>query len=188
MPTEMDPLHRPDLTPQEYIDYMDPFNSECRAYGRLKQERREDLAIRAHGYLLLTQEQERDVTKALGHEYVNWEKHPEPLDCSGVFSRWETHRHQPLRAIVKTYVESPESWTVSQLGQMYSDLEDLHKLGILVRDIHPRNYLRGKLVDFSMAWTIVPSLPRPVDVGGYPRAEAAGALQIRADGGHVGLH
>lgn len=37
---------------------------------------------------------------------------------------------------------------------MYTDLESLHALGILVRDIHPGNYLGGKLVDFSQAWTM----------------------------------
>ncbi len=36
---------------------------------------------------------------------------------------------------------------------MWKDLKDLHKLGILVRDIKVFNYLDGKLVDFSRAWT-----------------------------------
>ncbi|ROW11430.1 hypothetical protein VMCG_00960 [Cytospora schulzeri] len=52
----------------------------------LKQAKREDLAVRAHGY----------------------PKHPKPLDCDGVFSRWEAHRHQRLRAIVKTMLDT---WT-----------------------------------------------------------------------------
>lgn len=42
---------------------------------------------------------------------------------------------------------------------MWKDLDTLHSLGILVRDIHYANYLRGKLVDFSRAWTMYhPSL------------------------------
>jgi hypothetical protein len=36
---------------------------------------------------------------------------------------------------------------------MWKGLEDLHKLGILVRDIGVGNYMGGKLIDFSMAWT-----------------------------------
>lgn len=103
--------------------------------------------------MLLTKEQEKIITKVFG-EYVDWENHPEPLSCSGLFWRWEAHRHLPLRAIVKDYVESSEPWVASQVPQMYADLEQLHKLGILVRDIHPGNYLNGKLVDFSMAWTM----------------------------------
>lgn len=37
---------------------------------------------------------------------------------------------------------------------MWQDLQDLHALGILVRDIHSRNYIEGKLVDFGRAWTM----------------------------------
>lgn len=86
--------------------------------------------------------------------YVDWENHPEPLYCSGLFTRMEAHRHEPLRAIVKDYVESPEPWSASQVPQMYADLEELHMLGILVRDIHQGNYLEGRLIEFSMAWTM----------------------------------
>jgi hypothetical protein len=32
-------------------------------------------------------------------------------------------------------------------------LEALHEVGILVRDIHAFNYLGGRLIDFSRAWT-----------------------------------
>ncbi|KAI7780717.1 hypothetical protein LA080_015614 [Diaporthe eres] len=37
---------------------------------------------------------------------------------------------------------------------MYADLERLHELSILARDIHPGNYTGGKIVDFSMAGTM----------------------------------
>lgn len=47
-----------------------------------------------------------------------------------------------------------EPWTASQIPQMYTDLEELHTLGILVRDIHLGNYIGGKLIDFSRAWTM----------------------------------
>lgn len=166
------PLHRPALTPQQYIDYLDPFNCECRAYGRLKQENSEELAVRAHGYLLLTREQEREVTERLHQDYVDWENHPDLLDCAGVLPRWEAHRHERLRAIVKEYVKpEPDSgciqpWTASQIPQMHADLERLHELGIVVRDLHAGNYLRGKLVDFSMAWTMYhPGLDRATPTG-----------------------
>lgn len=149
-------MNRPGLTPQQYVDYLDPFNCECRVYGRLKQERSEDVAVRAHGYIWLTREQERNVTEVLGADYVDWENHPDHLEYAGVFPRWEEHRHEHLRAIVKDYVplEDNMPWAPSQIPQMYADLEKLHKLGILVRDIHQGNYLNGKLVDFSRAWTM----------------------------------
>lgn len=108
MPPKYDPKHRSPLTPQEYINYLDPFHCECRIYGRLKHGGRENLAVRAYGYVVLTQAQERQVTMALGEEYVDWEKHPEPLDCSGVFTRFEKHRHDRVRAIVKEFVPTLE--------------------------------------------------------------------------------
>jgi hypothetical protein len=36
---------------------------------------------------------------------------------------------------------------------MWEDLEEFHKLGILVRDIHILNYMSGKSIDFSRSWT-----------------------------------
>ncbi|KAK7728804.1 hypothetical protein SLS63_006412 [Diaporthe eres] len=132
----------------DWIDYLDPFNCECRVYGRLKEEHREELAVRAHGYVLLTKGQEEHITAVLD-EYVDWEDHR-----SGLFKRMEDHRHEPLRAIVKDYVESTVPWAASQVPQMYPDLEELHKLGILVSVFDQGNYLGGKLVDFSMAWTV----------------------------------
>lgn len=37
---------------------------------------------------------------------------------------------------------------------MYGNMETLHSLGILIRDIHPGNYLGGNIIDFSRSWTI----------------------------------
>ncbi len=54
-------LTRELATPRLYLDYLDPFNCECRAYGRLRDEKCEDLAVRAHGYLLLTTAQEMEI-------------------------------------------------------------------------------------------------------------------------------
>ncbi|KAL2139930.1 hypothetical protein VTI28DRAFT_4475 [Corynascus sepedonium] len=136
-------------SPQLYLDFFDPFNCECRAYGRLADEGRQDLAIQAHGYLLLTPEQESEVAKR----------------CSGMgsddesdgndFWRWmDEHYKLPVHAIVKTLADDHLPFTPEQLGDVWRDLEDLHKLGILVRDIKIGNYLGGKLVDFSRSWTM----------------------------------
>lgn len=134
------------------MDYYDPFNCECRAYGRLKEAGREDLAVRAHGYLMLSPEQEAEVTTKMGRRYLsdfpdNWGAHSE-------------HRSQPVRAIVKDLVTDEEEegrpmlTTEDQARQAWADLKALHALGICARDIHQGNYLGGKLVDFSRAWTM----------------------------------
>jgi serine/threonine protein kinase len=146
---------------QREIDYFDPFNCEYRVYGRLKQENREDLAVRAHGYLLLTQEQEVAFTarrtRMWGKDYVPDYADDEKLNGSKYWNRQEEHRHLPVRAIVKDLCEGPgftNFFRSPQLLDMWNDLEDLHRLGILVRDVTPDNYIAGKLVDFSQSWTV----------------------------------
>lgn len=63
---------------------------------------------------------------------------------------------------IATYLSTPSSRISSAIRSHLrkrrcqasgKDLEDLHRLGILVRDINIPNYLGGKLVDFSRAWT-----------------------------------
>ncbi len=55
-------LTKPLANLQLYVDYFDPFNCECRAYyDQLKEEKREHLAVKAYGYLLLTPQQETDL-------------------------------------------------------------------------------------------------------------------------------
>ncbi len=139
--------------PQLYTDYFDPFSCECRAYGRLKQEGREDLAVRAHGYLLLTPQQEAEIDRRASNAKYPSVDYRTTLDGQNMWSRCEEHRDLPVRAIVKTLVSPEDPFTTDHVSQMWQDLEDLHRLGILVRDITVFNYIGGKLVDFSRALT-----------------------------------
>lgn len=60
--------------------------------------------------------------------------------------------------------EETTDFVSAQVPQMYDDVETLHSLGILIRDIHPGNYLDGKLIDFSRSWTMRhPCLERAAD-------------------------
>ncbi|KAG7291192.1 hypothetical protein NEMBOFW57_001204 [Staphylotrichum longicolle] len=139
-----------------YLDYFDPFNCECRAYGRLQQESREDLAVRAHGYLMLTREQELEVAQRSGP--IN--PGDEDDDDDDAFCRINEPlvSNRPVHAIVKDLVTDQDPFGPGQVDDMWDDLEGLHRLGILVRDIKVGNYLGGKLIDFSRAWTV----PHPV--------------------------
>lgn len=65
---------------------------------------------------------------------------------------------RPVHAIVKDLVTEQDPFGPDQVSDMWEDLQDLHRLGILVRDIKIGNYLGGKLVDFSRAWTV----PHPI--------------------------
>ncbi|KAH6842735.1 kinetochore Sim4 complex subunit FTA2-domain-containing protein [Chaetomium sp. MPI-CAGE-AT-0009] len=134
-------------SPQLYFDYFDAFGCECRAYGRLKEESREDLAVPAHGYLLLTPKQEATITKMMA------ELNPTDSDLDGgPWCRSEETRHLPIRAIVKELATDPDHFRPSHVTNMWSDLQDFHKLGILVRDITVFNYMGGKLIDLSRSW------------------------------------
>ncbi|KAK4148866.1 kinetochore Sim4 complex subunit FTA2-domain-containing protein [Chaetomidium leptoderma] len=143
-------LNRPLASPQLWIDYFDPFRCECRAYGRLKEECREDIAVRAHGYLFLTPEQELEVAKRStpiqpddAENDDPWGRAEEPLVAD-----------RPVHAIVKDLATDNNHFTRDQIDHLWRDLEDFHKLGILVRDVTVSNYIGGKLIDLSRAWTV----------------------------------
>ncbi|KAL2192230.1 kinetochore Sim4 complex subunit FTA2-domain-containing protein [Corynascus similis CBS 632.67] len=162
-------LARPLANRQLYVDYFDPFNCECRAYGRLKEEKREDLAVRALGYLLLTPQQEIDLARRVGARST-----PPPsantaaLDGDNFWKRHEQHRELPVRAIVKDLVASKDP-NPAQAPRMWADLQALHSLGIFVNDTHGGNYLNGKLVDFSRSWTMY-----------HPALDQIGARKLRS--------
>lgn len=141
-------------SPHFYSEYIDPFNCECRAYGRLKEENRDHLAIPAHGYLLLTPAQELEITALiLGCGRAPPADPRATLKGRDVWRRHEEHRGLPICAIVKEIAEGAGPFAPEDVPQMWADLEALHGAGILVRDIHAYNYIGGRLVDFSRAWT-----------------------------------
>ncbi|KAH6853285.1 kinetochore Sim4 complex subunit FTA2-domain-containing protein [Chaetomium sp. MPI-CAGE-AT-0009] len=147
-------LTRELASPQLYIDYFDPFNCECRAYGRLKEEKREDLAVRALGYLLLTTQQEIDLARrVMGRSTPPPSANAATLDGNSFWGRHEQHRGVPVRAIVKDLAANRDP-DPAQAAGMWVDLQALHSLGIFVNDTHGGNYLSGKLVDFSRSWTM----------------------------------
>ncbi|KAK4683384.1 hypothetical protein QC764_0028890 [Podospora pseudoanserina] len=142
--------------PQFYADYFDPFNCECRVYGRLKQEQREELAVRSHGYLLLSSEQAHQVANLMGRSRDDPDDDdPATLYGHNFWDRDEQHRGHPVKAIVKEFVsDGGEGFNKTQVAKLWDDLKEFRKLGILVRDITIHNYIGGKLIDFSRAWTV----------------------------------
>ncbi|KAH6846996.1 kinetochore Sim4 complex subunit FTA2-domain-containing protein [Chaetomium sp. MPI-CAGE-AT-0009] len=165
-------LFRELSSPSFYTDYFDPFSCECRAYGGLKEENREHLAVRSHGYLFLTPAQELEITRLIvesepsGDNIRNRSEEDSDRDNirdrseedrDNIWDRSEEDRDLPLRAIVKDVAESQDFFTVEQVPGMWEDPKGLHELGIMVRDIRVNNYLGGKLIDFSRSW----STPHP---------------------------
>ena len=139
---------------QLYVDYFDPFNCECRAYGRLGEEKREHLAVKAYGYLLLTPQQETDLSqKVTGESSLLPHANAGKLNGYNFWRRHEQHRGLSVRAIVKELVPR-EALNPNQAQGMWAGLQALHSLGIFVGDTHGGNYLGGKLADFSRSWTM----------------------------------
>jgi hypothetical protein len=123
----------------DVVNQNDPFHCECRAYGRLKEEGREDLAVRCDGYVFLSSEQE-DALAQRG--FTDW-------------GRRDAAKGRPIRGIVKEYIPNAGTgpFTYEMLPRMRRDIQDLNRLGIVVWDVRTDNYRAGQLVDFSQAHT-----------------------------------
>ncbi|KAF5634641.1 hypothetical protein F52700_5834 [Fusarium sp. NRRL 52700] len=171
---DYEPLVANDELSQSTIDslrlHATSFYNECRVFGRLKELDRGHLAIKAYGYLEFNLDDERVQQKFLPF----LEKGERPYFISQGKKDFTTadmirfrFQHNdlktPLMAIVKEWIPLPGSqvmpYVLTQkqmrsLPQLLRNLHGLHKSGIVVRDLKMQQYLDGKLVDFSFAWTI----------------------------------
>ncbi|KFH43037.1 hypothetical protein ACRE_062450 [Hapsidospora chrysogenum ATCC 11550] len=125
------------ITLEEVASVCDPFNCECRAYGRLKEVGREDLAIECHGYICLSPEQGAELAD---RGYDDW--------C-----RRDRHVRKPIMGIVKELLDPRRPhFTPKHYDRMRKDVTDRNALGIVVLDIRAENYIDGRLVDLSKAY------------------------------------
>ncbi|GAW13635.1 hypothetical protein ANO14919_030220 [Xylariales sp. No.14919] len=125
-----------DIVVREQID---PFFAECRAFGRLAEDGKDDeLAIRCYGYVFLSEEVERRIADEFGIR--DW-------------NRLTEHNKEPLRALVKDYIPYISFDRPKSHARMRENLKQLNKMGIYHMDIRKENYLGGRLFDFSTAIT-----------------------------------
>ncbi|KAK7428440.1 hypothetical protein QQZ08_005059 [Neonectria magnoliae] len=157
----LDPIYNmmntelPDSEWDALLPYATPFNSECRAFGRLKETNREDLAVRAYGYtrVFITEEMgmkmrpalRRVPTEPITHEY------------------WSLPSvDHPIMAIVKDWlgdVDTEPYWQRRKRESKYfrrihRNLLALHQSGIVVRDLEAQQFINGVLVDLGQSYTI----------------------------------
>lgn len=88
--------------PLDHLDYyFDSFYNECRAYGKLVEAKLNgEVAVRCHGYLMLSHEQEDELDRRFG--ITDWNRPIEQYDMS-------PSKRPLLRAIVKNLIlEDPE--------------------------------------------------------------------------------
>ncbi|KAI0548420.1 kinetochore Sim4 complex subunit FTA2-domain-containing protein [Xylaria curta] len=120
--------------------HLDPFYAECRAFGRLVEENKDDkLAVRCHGYVFLPYAIERRIERQFG--ISDWNRKAED-------------EGSPLRAIVKDHIKWKTLCHRKTFETMRKNLEELNELGIYNMDIRKANYLGGRLFDFSIAATV----------------------------------
>ncbi|KAI9768143.1 MAG: hypothetical protein M1839_004170 [Geoglossum umbratile] len=109
----------------------DPFQRECQAYSRIGENHQ--IAVRCYG----------SVTFPTGHKY---------------FSRFI--QSVPLRGLVKELIpDSDLPFTPQQVGKMVAGFKTLLKMGIVMFDNRPENYVGGRRRDLSDSYTAPSWIP-----------------------------
>ncbi|KAH9906648.1 kinetochore Sim4 complex subunit FTA2-domain-containing protein [Xylariomycetidae sp. FL2044] len=127
------------------------FNAECRAFGRLKEFGREDLAVKCHGYLLLTNAQEDWLTREGASEWCD---------------HYDREEGEQIRCLVKDLLEDEVDFTMAMIPRMIRTMHELHKYGIVHRDVKENNYIGGVLLEFDNSITF-PHMVFDFDIAGY---------------------
>ena len=141
-----------------FYNYSEPFNSECRAFGRLQEAGHEELAIKCFGYVLLDEEHERVVMSqfsSLGIRNPLWDLEntgESDEDLRSLFPG-KDGRPAPIRGIVKEFGPAMEDMRTRDVKRIHKDAISLHQLGIIKLDVADRQLIDGKLSDFSTAFT-----------------------------------
>jgi hypothetical protein len=145
-----------------FYNYMEPFSCECRAFSRLREAGREELAIRCFGYVLLDEEHERAMRTRFPDVDIEWAGYE---DNRGRFLG-RNDRLPPFRCIIKQFglaykeEEEGEEGDGKQrlqppvLRKMLRDIRALQQLGIIRLDVSVRQLVDGKISDFSHAVTV----------------------------------
>ncbi|MBE3047242.1 hypothetical protein IMZ48_32915 [Candidatus Bathyarchaeota archaeon] len=157
-------------------DHNDPFHCECRAYGRLKEVGREDLAVRAYGYisLPLTKDILKSMHRAMeGHrawedrDFMDgrvWTRDPRdilgdpngPDDGSwcvmGILKDWLGREDIGKRTLYEEGLDQLRQ--PPMFRRMLADLKALHRCGVIHCDVKLDQWVDGMLVDLSSAMTI----------------------------------
>ncbi|KAF9767152.1 hypothetical protein IL306_000328 [Fusarium sp. DS 682] len=151
--------------------YFTPFESECRAFGRLKEVGREDLAVKVHGYVAIRLTD--IIRQKLQAAWARMSDPPKKLEWI-----FEMGDGNPTMGIVKDLVEEVEYDDLDNIDlyrevvqvrhfpRMLEGVHDLHKHGIVVRDLYHKQYVNGTLIDLSFASTVPhPFGPDPDPLG-----------------------
>ncbi|EPE03319.1 hypothetical protein F503_02057 [Ophiostoma piceae UAMH 11346] len=138
--------------------YSEPFNAECRAFGRLQEAGYSELAIPCYGYILLDEENERRLQDKFNLEF-NGDNEISEDDLRGRFLGERSGKPPPVRCIVKalgsTHARNdPVNFSVPMMRRLFRETVQLQQLGIFCHDTRIENLINDKLADFSTAITV----------------------------------
>ncbi|KAM0432228.1 hypothetical protein ACHAPT_004766 [Fusarium lateritium] len=151
----------------EFESHFIPFDQECRAFGRLKEVDREHLAVKVYGYVSVKVDEafEAKMHYALSKSPTGPKKAAAvfltgSFEIKGIVKDWvEPATYEGYTALVPYAIDSLISYP--HFRRMLEGLHEIHRCGIVVRDMSISQYVNGVLVDFSMAWT----MPHPFGPG-----------------------
>ncbi|KAF5724217.1 pectate lyase c [Fusarium mundagurra] len=161
---------RPYETCKGLVYHFTPFENECRAFGRLKDVGREDLAVKVHGYVALNctdvivEKLQAARSKMIDpYAKLEWFLAIDNGVSLGIVKDWVDEVEYDDEDTYDLYQQVVQ---VSHFPRMLEKLHELHKHGIVVRDLSDRQYVNGTLVDLSMASTVPhPFGPDPDPLG-----------------------
>ncbi|KAI1733618.1 kinetochore Sim4 complex subunit FTA2-domain-containing protein [Xylaria scruposa] len=141
-----------------FYDYGDPFNCECRAFGRLREAGREELAVRCFGYMLLNEKHERAIAAQFPNVHFNGNIYAPSGDDMRTRFLGRDGRAPPVRGIVKQFghqfEEEAEQLWPALARKTLRDIKALQQLGIIRIDVAERQMIDDKFSDFSTAITV----------------------------------
>ncbi|TWU74228.1 hypothetical protein ED733_003647 [Metarhizium rileyi] len=138
-------------------NYVEPFNCECRSFGRLQEAGYAELAIECFGYVLLDDKHERIMMEKFADADIELEFDGN-VECPGCWpmrSLWpgKSGRPPPIRGIVKEFGSGIENFKTTHAARYLKDIKQFHQLGIIGLDVAERQLINGKVADFSTAIT-----------------------------------
>ncbi|MBE3041789.1 hypothetical protein IMZ48_04260, partial [Candidatus Bathyarchaeota archaeon] len=149
--TEVDQVERT----RALYNMSEPFNNECRAFGRLQESGYAELAVRCFGYLLLDDSHERAILEQFSDDDLTFDGSPEWYGDCDIRARFPSRdgRPPPVRGILKEFGQVNQPLTTRLVRRLLGDVIRLQQLGIVRIDVADRQIVSGRLSDFSTAVT-----------------------------------
>ncbi|KAH7150216.1 kinetochore Sim4 complex subunit FTA2-domain-containing protein [Dactylonectria estremocensis] len=143
--------------------FSEPFNAECRAFGRLQEAGRTELAVQCFGYVLLDEKHERALHSQLrgyNDTEIKFNGNADVCSqfefpyCRGRFVHTtKSGKPPPIRGILKEFGQGNEDLRKRNARKILQDVIKMQQLGMVQLDVAHRQLINGKHADFSSTIT-----------------------------------